>query len=277
MSLSTIQRFRRRHAMTHGLLLLAALVLAAAPAAQAQQCGDLILRVTQGDYEQSFFGFGPVILKPHQQGHIRAYWRSNSPDPYTLSVEYGHPSKFGYQGQNPTQVRQIIRMELQKPQNIERGRVVFNTVNAGQTTIGFRIQGSKNKSVFNKIPQQCRSGVLTIRVEGQQHGNHPGHGGNPGSSTVAGMYSSNLGNVVLFQDGARVWGTVAHQNRRLEGQINGNVVTGTWTQEPSFKPPGDAGSFQLTFSGVGFDGLWRNGYTGQWTSQWGGTRTQTRR
>lgn len=274
----------RRPLPVLALICLAFGALASAAPSHAQSCESLIIRSIQGGYEQSSLGFQPVQVNANQQGHLRAYWRSNSADPYTLSVQYGHPSAFGYQGQPATKVRQHFRMQPQNQQQVGRGKVDFQAAAPGNTTIGFRIIGSKNPQVFNNIPQRCRSGVLTIRVSGQQQqqgnygnqGNAPGYGQGsaPGQqlSSVAGRYNSDFGEMVLNQEGNRVWGTYTHNQGRLEGLFDGRVFKGVWRQGPSYRGPDDAGDFQLTFQNGQFNGVWSYGTkpAGQWDGNWNG-------
>lgn len=264
-------------------LILATLTMAPA---DAQSCENLIFRVTQGSYEQSFLGFQPMVVQANQEGHVRVYWRSNSPDPFTLSARYGHPSAFGYQGESPTKVRQHFRLNQQQPQQEQRGKVTFQAMRPGSTTIGFQITGSNNGSVFPQIPQRCRSGVLTVQVQGaqQSQGNigNQGYGGgqyNPGTTNpgnlpfIGGRYDSEFGNMVLNQDGQRVWGTYSHQQGQLEGTFDGQIFRGVWKQAPTYRAPNDAGDLEMRFYNGRFSGTWRYGHNpqAQWEGTWAGT------
>ena len=275
----------RRPLPVLALILLALGALAGTDVVQAQNCQNLIVRSIQGGYEQSSLGFQPVQVYAHQQGHLRAYWRSNSPDPYTLSVQFGHPSAFGYQGQPATRVRQHFRMQPQNQQQVGRGKVDFQAAAPGTTTIGFRIIGSRNPQVFNTIPQGCRSGVLTVQVSGQQqqgnygnqgYGNQGGYGQGsaPGAQipSVAGRYNTDWGIMTLNQEGKRVWGTYPHNQGRVEGLYDGQVFRGVWRQGPSYKGPNDAGDFEIRFHQGGFSGAWSYGTKppGQWDGNWNG-------
>ncbi len=256
---------------------------------QAQSCDGLIFRVTQGNYEQSSLGFQPMVVQANQEGHVRVYWRSNSPDPYTLSAQYGHPSDFGYQGDSPNKVRQHFRLNLQQPQQEQRGKVTFQAMRPGSTTIGFRITGSNNGSVFPQIPRGCRSGVLTVQVQGAQqnqgsYGNQgsPGYGGgqnDPGYNNsgnlpfIGGRYTTEFGDMVLNQDGQRVWGTYTHQQGQIEGTFDGKMVHGVWKQAPTYRAPNDAGDIQMRFLNGRFSAVWRYGHSPQakWEGTWAGT------
>ena len=276
---------------TRPLLVVAIMALITAVAAPVLgQCQNLIFRATQGNYEQSFRGSGPIVLYPNQQGSLRAYWDLGGSNVGTLSGRYGHPSDFGYQGQNPMRVRQVFRMDQQNGQNISRAVVRYSTANPGTTTIGYQITGANNPSVYQRIPRQCLSGVLTIQVQGgqQQQGygsggqgygsGGPGHGGygQPQVIQVAGYYNTSFGQMTLQQQGNQIYGTFSPKNGRIEGTLEGNVFRGNWSQAPSYQPPNDAGDFAFTFSndGLAFNGNWRYGYQGPWqNSPWNGQRT----
>ncbi|SFW75067.1 Tc toxin subunit A-related protein [Chitinophaga sancti] len=61
----------------------------------------------------------------------------------------------------------------------------------------------------------------------------------------------------------------------LEGTLNGNVITGTWSQA-GIDPPDNEGSFQFTMTTnySSFTGKWMKGYESQWSpSPWNGTQT----
>ena len=248
------------------------LPLLAVPA-QAQNCSDLVVRLTQGDYEQSFNGGETIVLRPNERGHIRTYLRSGREHPHTLSVQYGHPKRFGLRGQDPIKVRQVLRIDAQKPENEKRGRVLFTSVDPGTTTLGYRIVGANKPEVFNKVPRACRTGILNFRVEGQNRAQSTDTRPNPGQSQVAwlaGTYESDFGVLVLEQNGDAVVGTYAHKGGQVRGTIHGNMLRGTWSQEPSYRGPNDSGDFEFTFNRGSFNGWWRYGNQGPWEGQWNG-------
>lgn len=83
------------------------------------------------------------------------------------------------------------------------------------------------------------------------------------------------GNVISFsQTGNNVTGSyLGHENGTYNGTVSGNVLTGTWSEEPTYLPPNDAGEFQITMSPDGntFDGVWRYDSSGTWYD-WSGQR-----
>lgn len=287
----------RRTALAYVLGLLLLGTLSTVAPSDAQSCEELIFRITQGGYEQSSLGFQPMPIQANQEGHVRAYWRSNSQAPYTLAVRYGHPTQFGYRGEDAIKVRQHFRINPQQPQQVQRGKVTFQAVRPGTTTIGFQITGSKNGSVFPGIPQRCRSGVLTIQVQApQQNQGNQGNQGNSGQGNqgnygqgqppgnqgydygnqnnvpfIGGRYSSEFGDVYLNQDGKRVWGTYTHQSGQIEGTFDGQVLRGIWKQGPSYRAPNDSGDIELRFNNGQFTGVWRYGNQGPWEGNWNGS------
>jgi hypothetical protein len=83
------------------------------------------------------------------------------------------------------------------------------------------------------------------------------------------------GNIISFsQIGNNVTGSYSeHENGTYNGTVSGNVLTGTWSEEPTYLPPNDAGEFQITLSPDGntFDGVWRYDSSGSWYD-WSGQR-----
>ncbi len=88
-----------------------------------------------------------------------------------------------------------------------------------------------------------------------------------------GTWDTNWGTMVLNQVGNQVSGTYTWDTGHIQGTVSGDVFTGTWSEEPSYSPPDDAGDVQLTISGDGqsISGQWRYDSSGTWYS-WNGTR-----
>lgn len=251
-------------------ILLATLAALAAPA--GAQCDNLIFRVTQGDYEQSFNGGETIVLRPNAAGNMRLYHRSDGPTPTTMAAEYGHPSKFGYRGMDPIKVRQVFKMEGQEAGGLKRGNVRFTTAQPGHATLGYRITGSGNPATYRQVPKSCLSGVLNIQVQGGgQAAVNPAPSRAPGSLIqVAGRYDTDFGEMTLEQSGNSVHGTYDNRRGRIRGTLEGNILIGDWTQHPTYRPPSDAGEIKFTFgAGGNFTGGWRHGNQGQWES-WNG-------
>jgi hypothetical protein len=81
--------------------------------------------------------------------------------------------------------------------------------------------------------------------------------------------------MTLLQNEYQVTGSYAqHENGKINGTASNNMLTGTWSEEPTYSPPHDAGDFQLTMSpdGNSFTGNWRYGSSGDWAGSWNGTR-----
>ncbi len=97
---------------------------------------------------------------------------------------------------------------------------------------------------------------------------------NTGTYSWEGEWSTNWGDMVLTQTGSKVSGTYTHDQGKISGTVSGNTLTGTWSESPSYSPPGDAGEVELVMSedGKSFTGKWRYGSEGSWGSWDGGTR-----
>jgi len=80
--------------------------------------------------------------------------------------------------------------------------------------------------------------------------------------------------MVLTQNGDSVSGTYTYDNGKITGKVSGNVLTGTWSESPSYSPPGDAGEIEFTMASdrKSFTGKWRYGSEGGWENWEGGKR-----
>ncbi len=90
----------------------------------------------------------------------------------------------------------------------------------------------------------------------------------------SGTFKTTWGVMKLTQDGNKVVGTYVYGSGKITGTVSGNTLTGRWSIAPSYKAPTDAGDLQLTVSADGktLTGKWRNGSTGEWNTNWTGTR-----
>lgn len=80
----------------------------------------------------------------------------------------------------------------------------------------------------------------------------------------------------LESDGVTVSGAYEHDDGRIDGLGQGSTVSGTWSEDPSYAPPDDAGQFEFTLSddGQSFAGNWRYGYEGNWDGSWTAVRVE---
>lgn len=92
-----------------------------------------------------------------------------------------------------------------------------------------------------------------------------------------GTWNTNWGLMQLTQSAGKVTGSYEHDNGKIEGNISknltGDILVGTWSEEPSYTPPDDAGDLEFIMSSDlnSFTGNWRYGSSGSW-SGWKGTR-----
>ena len=94
----------------------------------------------------------------------------------------------------------------------------------------------------------------------------------------SGTWDTNWGTMYLTQSLGKVTGTYDYQGGKIEGYISknlsGNILVGTWSEDPSYTPPDDAGDIEFIMSSDfnSFTGHWRYGSSGDWYADWNGTR-----
>ena len=83
----------------------------------------------------------------------------------------------------------------------------------------------------------------------------------------------------LSQSAGQVTGTYSWDDGKIVGYISknlsGNILVGTWSEEPTYAPPYDAGDIEWTMAPDfnSFTGCWRYGSSGEWEDcMWQGTR-----
>lgn len=81
------------------------------------------------------------------------------------------------------------------------------------------------------------------------------------------------GTLTISQSGDVVTGSYTYDNGKLKGNVGGDKLYGTWSEEPSYAIPNDAGDVEFTMApdGNSFTGRWRYGFTGEWKT-WNGQR-----
>jgi len=89
----------------------------------------------------------------------------------------------------------------------------------------------------------------------------------------AGQWESNWGPMTLSQSGGRVTGSYSHDKGRIEGEVKEGVLTGAWSEAPSYAPPDDSGRivFRLSADGESFSGTWGYGASSD-DGSWEGRR-----
>jgi len=97
----------------------------------------------------------------------------------------------------------------------------------------------------------------------------------------AGTWDTSWGTMHLSQSAYEVTGTYTWDDGKIVGvayvsKFTGEkTLKGTWSEEPTYAPPYDAGDFEFTMSpdGNSFTGCWRYGSSGEWEDcMWNGTR-----
>jgi len=94
---------------------------------------------------------------------------------------------------------------------------------------------------------------------------------------ISGQWYTDFGRLVITQDAQRINGEYTHDNGRIRGTIMNNVLTGIWSESPSYAPPKDAGDFEFYFSrdGKSFKGYWRYGHgENRWDGEWKGSKIE---
>ncbi len=93
-----------------------------------------------------------------------------------------------------------------------------------------------------------------------------------------GTWKTSWGDVFLTQSGNTVTGTYVHDQGKITGSIFGDVLSGTWSEYPTYSAPNDAGDFEFTMTACDtFQGRWRYGSSGDWRNDWSGSRVSVPR
>ena len=97
----------------------------------------------------------------------------------------------------------------------------------------------------------------------------------PSSCNWSGTWDTEWGIMVLVQTGVNVSGTYGRNDGRITGTASGNIVTGTWSEWPSYAPPDHACDIELELAGdcTTLTGHWRRDSTDDgWYGSWSGKR-----
>ena len=113
-----------------------------------------------------------------------------------------------------------------------------------------------------------RDGIVKLKISDETK---------TGTCDWTGAWETDWGRMELQQNGNKVNGTYTHDQGRIQGTVSGRNLTGTWSEYPSYSPPGDAGDivFIISEDCSSFDGKWRYGTSGGWSGSWTGARTST--
>lgn len=94
---------------------------------------------------------------------------------------------------------------------------------------------------------------------------------------LSGKWKTNFGIVTFVQSGDKVTGTYPHDSGKINASLKGNVLSGEWSEAPSYKGPKDAGEIEFVFSeeGDSFKGKWRYSSKKEgWNGNWNGNRIE---
>gem|GEM_PF-2383022 len=94
------------------------------------------------------------------------------------------------------------------------------------------------------------------------------------TASWAGTWDTDYGVMVLTQTTSAVSGTYTWNDGKLAGSTTGGVLSGRWSESPSYQPPSDAGDieFRMSADGNSFTGTWGYGYGAGKPYVWNGKR-----
>jgi L-amino acid dehydrogenase len=101
----------------------------------------------------------------------------------------------------------------------------------------------------------------------------------PTACTWTGTWDTDFGEMTLTESGGAVSGTYVPEEGRIVGTIEGETLRGTWSEQPTYQPSLDAGTFAFTMDSTcqSFSGSWRYGCAPDVTDCRGGGWNGTRR
>ena len=91
----------------------------------------------------------------------------------------------------------------------------------------------------------------------------------------SGTWKTEWGTLRLIQRGDQVTGTYSPGKGKIgDVKVKGLELFGDWSDVPTYRPPRDAGVFQLRLDsdGKSFSGRWSYGSSGDWNKGWNGRR-----
>jgi hypothetical protein len=90
--------------------------------------------------------------------------------------------------------------------------------------------------------------------------------------TYQGVWKTKYGLLKLKETGNRVEGSYQLNKGKIIGAVKDKILTGKWSEKPSYSEPNDAGDveFRLTKSGKSLNGRWKYGSSGDWKFDWQG-------
>ncbi len=97
----------------------------------------------------------------------------------------------------------------------------------------------------------------------------------PGQKDWTGIYNSESDIIAMKQEGDSVTGSYQQKSGKFVGTAQNGIIFGSWSQEPTYAIPKDAGQLVLAMheDGSGFTGWWRYGKEGDWEKWLEGTKS----
>ncbi len=165
---------------TLSILALAGTMLAGAAQAQPR-CDDLQFRVWRPS-GNTYFDFGqPVQLEPGEEAHLYIHYRAQGTTPYGTSASMGHAADYGFRGGYDS--RAIFTFDKQNEDAKNNGRLELHAKGPGRFPIGYQITGVKSSGAFDRLPANCRKGLVEVQVGKGGSGG----GGKPSPNKPSGM------------------------------------------------------------------------------------------
>jgi len=152
----------------------------------------------------------------------------------------------------------IEKMEV-KQKETEKQQVIENCK-------GYMAECEKIKKQYAELLKECKKKGSEIEP-GKTNSEIP----EEIAINVGGIWYTNWGEMILNQSGKNVSGTYTWDDGKISGVLNENVLTGTWSEMPTYSAPRDAGTIEFIFNQNSFTGTWGFGDE-PLSGYWEGTR-----
>lgn len=171
------------HTTSVRLLVAACVLLLVGSLPASAQCEALQLRLWQPGGAETWYDAGDTVSVPAgQEGHLYLHVRARGQNRYSTAAEIGYPGDFGLDGR-AQDVLQHVRMTAQSHEDRSMGRIRFTAQKPGTTALGYRLLSVERPGSLDQIAAGCRTGKVSIRVEGQNTA-PPASGGDSAGSAA---------------------------------------------------------------------------------------------